>query len=48
MVEEDDDCRPNTVEVCVNSTGQIEKPILFNFNIFSDSAKGSYINNIFK
>ena len=27
MIEEDDDCRPNTVEVCVNSTGQIEKPI---------------------
>ena len=44
MIEEDDDCRPNTVEVCVNSTGQIEKPILFNFNIFSDSANGSCIN----
>ena len=48
VVEEDDDCRPNTVEVCVNSTGQIERPILFNFNIFSDSAKGGYINKNFK
>ena len=40
MVEEDDDCRPNTVEVCVNSTGQIEKPITFNVDFFSQTAQG--------
>ena len=40
VVEEDDDCRPNTVEVCVNSTGRIEKPITFNVDFFSQTAKG--------
>ena len=40
VVEEDDDCRPNTVELCVSSTGQIEKPIPFYVKFYSGSAKG--------
>ena len=43
-MEEDDDCRPNTVEVCVNSTGQIEKPITFYVIFYSGSAKGLFLN----
>ena len=44
VVEEDDDCRPNTVEVCVNSTGQIEKPIKFDVIFYSGSAKGLFLS----
>ena len=43
-MEEDDDCRPNTVEVCVNSTGQIEKPITFYVIFYSGSAKGLFLS----
>ena len=39
-MEEDNDSRPNTVEVCVNSTGQIEKPVPFYVEFFSGTAKG--------
>ena len=39
-MEEDDDSRPNTVELCVHCTGQIEKPISFYVEFFSGTAKG--------
>ena len=39
-VQEDDDCEPNTVEKCVSTVGQIEKPISVCVNFVNGSAKG--------